>query len=1114
MIDMNWQVLVVWLVVGIVVIALIGRRFLKKRGLLLLATLLPFAAFGQSLEPDTKLARQLEESRGLKVTMKPDLEDAAQTRWFAKEVSRSRVLPLAEDFNSLRIKGPGTLSLDRERSVSGTGSVRLETPTSLGIKNPTNRNYALAEVVRPLDGEDLRGYNRFSVWVYVEAPGMYTVFGGFSLYNEGQHIMPAPGRFEGQHFETIYPGRWQRVVWEIPDQYRDRVTGFGVNIMLSGSPAGAAERMSIWVDDMRIETVEADNTRGFDLRRGAIAFSHSGYKTGARKQALVQNVSDTHFTIRDTATGKVAFEGIGQRSKDGFVVLDFSELDTPGRYTIEASGIVSGEFPIGDTAYLSLAWKTLNYFYAERCGWDQPGIHQECHQDVFSVHPDGRTLSVSGGWHDAADLTQGVGNTAEGGIAMLEMAAAIKGKDKVLYERLLEEARWGLNWTMRTRFGDGYRHGGLVVSIWTKNIRGDKDDMQAQAGNNPDDNLLGASYCALAAPFYEEFDPVFARWCRQSAIEDFGFAMELAGHTRSRKFQEVDFAGLVTVTAMRMYRLTGDQQYLDWAVQYADRIMACQQMEPRRDWSMPLRGFFWENSSHQRTRTYYHRSEEQYMMQALGMLLADAPMHANAPKWRASCEAYADYLRATADVMGPWGILPSAIYEVDNTDYSTFSHEGDKSQGAPTMAEYNAQVRNGIQLSKTHFLRRFPVSYQFRGFHAITLSKARSAIILADVLSDESLRDIATRQMEYIVGFNPFAMSTIYGEGYDWSPLYGAYAGDVVGAVPVGIETFENEDSPYWPTQSNATYKEIWMLTGAKTLGLVAELFGYANGSPVTSNNAQTSTGVVAPGAELQLLADGFEFTEGPATDARGNIFFTDQPNDRILEWDASKDELRTFLSGTGRANGLYFDLRGNLLAAADDLNEIRSFSRDGSFSVLARGFEGGEFNGPNDLWVNPLSGGIYFTDPLYARPYWRHRDDKIQLTGEHVYYISPDRSRVQRVETELKKPNGIVGTPDGKTLYIADIGENKTYSYDIAPDGTLYGKQFFCPLGSDGMTIDAAGNLYLTGRGVTVFNPRGEQIDHIDVPESWTANVVLGGSDRKILFITAMDSLYSIKIK
>jgi len=142
----------------------------------------------------------------------------------------------------------------------------------------------------------------------------------------------------------------------------------------------------------------------------------------------------------------------------------------------------------------------------------------------------------------------------------------------------------------------------------------------------------------------------------------------------------------------------------------------------------------------------------------------------------------------------------------------------------PSMEEYNAQVKNGIPLSGNFYLRRFPVAYQFRGFHAVLMGKAKAAFLLSDVLGDQELKKIATRQLEYIVGYNPFAMSTIYGDGYDYPPLYGAYAGDVAGAVPVGIETFENEDQPYMPMQVNATYKEIWTHTTAGVMWLVAAL--------------------------------------------------------------------------------------------------------------------------------------------------------------------------------------------------------------------------------------------------------------------------------------------------
>jgi gluconolactonase len=121
-------------------------------------------------------------------------------------------------------------------------------------------------------------------------------------------------------------------------------------------------------------------------------------------------------------------------------------------------------------------------------------------------------------------------------------------------------------------------------------------------------------------------------------------------------------------------------------------------------------------------------------------------------------------------------------------------------------------------------------------------------------------------------------------------------------------------------------------------------------------------------------------------------------------------------------------------------------------------------------------------------------------------------------VTDDLKKPNGITGTPDGKTLFVADIRTNQTWRYDIRPDGSLTNKTLVCAKGSDGMTIDAEGNLYLcaTGRtnGVSVFDPGGKLIDHIDVPESWSANVSFGGPDHRTLFITASESLYSIRLR
>ncbi|MHA7128807.1 SMP-30/gluconolactonase/LRE family protein [Algoriphagus namhaensis] len=270
---------------------------------------------------------------------------------------------------------------------------------------------------------------------------------------------------------------------------------------------------------------------------------------------------------------------------------------------------------------------------------------------------------------------------------------------------------------------------------------------------------------------------------------------------------------------------------------------------------------------------------------------------------------------------------------------------------------------------------------------------------------------------------------------------------------------------------------------------------------------------IIEKNAELIKVKDGFSFTEGPAVNRMGDIFFTDQPNDKIYKWAAGPNEVTLFMENTGRANGLYFKLDGTLIAAADEKNELWAISRDGKKEkVLVSSFKGAKLNGPNDIWVRPKS-GLYFTDPLYARPYW-DRSPEMEQDGQHVYFLSEDGAQLFRVAEDLVKPNGIVGTPDGKTLFVADIGDQKTYKYEIREDGYLMNKTLFCEMGSDGMTIDERGNLYLTGDGVTVFNRKGEKIAHISVPSKWTANVVFGALDRKTLFITATDAVYTLKMK
>lgn len=267
---------------------------------------------------------------------------------------------------------------------------------------------------------------------------------------------------------------------------------------------------------------------------------------------------------------------------------------------------------------------------------------------------------------------------------------------------------------------------------------------------------------------------------------------------------------------------------------------------------------------------------------------------------------------------------------------------------------------------------------------------------------------------------------------------------------------------------------------------------------------------VIAPGAKLEKLAGGFRFTEGATCDPHGNVFFVDQPNNRIHKW-STAGELSTFMDPAGRANGMSFDKEGRLFVCADEKNQLWEVSPEGEVTVLVKGFESALLNGPNDVFVHP-SGALYFTDPFYKRPWWEHAE--MPQPGQQVYRLSADRKDLTRVTEDLAKPNGIIGTPDGKRLFVADMDEKKTYLFDISPDGSLANKAVFCELGSDGMTIDSEGNLYLTGKGVTIFDKTGKQIGHIEVAENWTANLCFGGVDRDTLFITASTGFYAVKTR
>ena len=282
-------------------------------------------------------------------------------------------------------------------------------------------------------------------------------------------------------------------------------------------------------------------------------------------------------------------------------------------------------------------------------------------------------------------------------------------------------------------------------------------------------------------------------------------------------------------------------------------------------------------------------------------------------------------------------------------------------------------------------------------------------------------------------------------------------------------------------------------------------------------------------------LAEGFSFTEGPAADRHGNVFFTDQPNDRIYRWDAGTGKVTLFLEGTGRANGMIFDREGNLIAAADMHGELWKIRPDGSHKVLVDNYQGKLLNGPNDVWINPTNGGIYITDPIFPRGYWdagdprqqpwepTHSEQSPQGKGGHVYYLPPGGRKLVRVTSDALGwesdawPNGVVGTPDGKKLYVNKWyydNHGGTWVFDIKRDGTLTNMRKFSDWGGDGMSMDERGNVYISnGEGVLAFDPNGNNILKIPTGGGPPTTPSRGGMARRCSSPVPSDRVTAIKM-
>ena len=781
--------------------------------------------------------------------------DSAANRWLGKKVLASRVLddmtnpsnwaafttgaPEVADARTVRKADElGTavaaMSFLRERSREGRQSLRMRLPARLDGPGPKNgRGWGSAGVRRTFGGEDWRPFNRLSLWIYPDCPGHCVVALGLCLHNDGEEKLPAVFGQEGETTIVLKDCEWNHVVWEIGNVARDKVTRLEISGLMSGHEPEAADVLTYDLDLLELEKVEPDYTEGWEVWPGRIAYSHAGYQPGAAKSAVAAGLQAGTFSLIDQASGKTVLSKAVQPVKTPlgeFQLMDFSEVRQEGSYVLSAGEARTHPFRIDPNVWRETILKALNFFHAERCGTAIPGVHGVCHRDWTVVHGDKRIV-INGGWHDAGDLTQGLGNTGEIVYALFSLAERLRARseDPELDERLVEEARWGLDWILKTSFGDGFRNQGSVNSRWTDGIIGTSDDVTVTARNSPMGNFTASAAEAIASRVLGESDPRLAAYCLKTAEEDWGFArtgMSATGPVGAGQPWRVTFdsdnveletAAVGVLAAVDLWQATGKALYADSASRWAGIILGSQERK-RPDWEIPLFGYFYTGPAQDRILHYCHRGREQEPILALTRLCEVFPDHPDWMKWYSAAALYAEYLKAAAKYTEPYGVMPASIYTED--EYRSVPPERQES--------FRAQVLNGVPLGKGHYLRRFPVWMNYRGHFGTILPQAKALLAAAHLRGDPESVTLAQRQAEWIIGRNPFAQSAMYGEGHDYVPLYGPLCGDIVGALPVGFQTRGDSDVPYWPVQSTWTYKEVWVHPVARWIWLMRDLAGPA----------------------------------------------------------------------------------------------------------------------------------------------------------------------------------------------------------------------------------------------------------------------------------------------
>lgn len=762
-----------------------------------------------------------------------DYQHSAEAGWLKKKVLASRTLDDMTQPATWIFQGTGKMSFVPTTVAAATRALRIDMDMFTETPAPTRSRLSSVNLKRNFSGENWSDYNRISFWVRPLVSGFPMLPIQIVLHNDGKVKVPDAYYREGIHYVTLRNNTWQQVVWEITPLARDSVTSIEIGYWVNKMLAQREDRIAFEIAKLELQRVDADHYEGWRVSPGRISFSHSGYESGSSKTALASDIFARNFSLIRVGAGRPETTVLTRTVREmsnrlgRFQEMDFSEVKAPGNYVIQAGNLRTRPFRIDDHVWKESIWKTINFFYGERCGFEVPGSHGVDHLDWFATHGDQRVV-MNGGWHDAGDLSQGLINTGEATYAMFALAENLnqRGDDPALFKRLVEEAKWGLNWVLKVRFPGGFRVAFASHNLWTNGIIGDADDRLREAKNNPNANYIAAAAEAIAYRVLKDSDPALAVRSLAIAEEDWGHAIvgtegPETWHTPAFAATPVELAGIGITASLELFQATGKKQYADKAVDLA-RVIVASQQKTYVGSKYPLAGFFYTGADRDTLFHQFHRGNDQAPIVALTRLADLFPDHADWMKWYSTVALYSEYQKATARTTEPWGVLPAYVYH--DKEYLQLPEKG--ALHMATREAFRDQVLQGMPMGDGYYLKAFPVWFARRGNYGILLSQAKALSAAALFRRDQPALELARRQAQWIVGRNPFVQSMMYGEGYDWAQQYSVSSGDFVGSLPVGMQSRGNTDLPYWPSQNMYVYKEVWVHPSSRWLWLVQDFAG------------------------------------------------------------------------------------------------------------------------------------------------------------------------------------------------------------------------------------------------------------------------------------------------